>query len=166
VRSATDVHEIVVVRRAIDARVLRHRRDDDAILQGHARRVNGVNIGGTGFGGRCDRAAYQLSNPRQSRDLAGADFRCEMRWLRSTSCTRTARRRMPCRRSTFSNHSVELRAAFWIFSTRCCARLRSPRAPCAYRTCDAARRKEQLRPRARAWCPSPQRNALCARHRP
>ena len=35
-RAASQMHEVIVVGRAVDARVLRHRRDDDAIRYRHA----------------------------------------------------------------------------------------------------------------------------------
>ena len=35
-RARAEVHEVIVVGHAVDARVLRHRRDDDAVLQRHA----------------------------------------------------------------------------------------------------------------------------------
>jgi hypothetical protein len=45
---APEVRQVVVAGDAVDARVLRHRRDDDAVLQRHAAPVYGVNIGGIG----------------------------------------------------------------------------------------------------------------------
>ena len=36
VRAAAEVDEVVVVRQSVDARVLRHRRDDDAVGERHA----------------------------------------------------------------------------------------------------------------------------------
>ena len=71
--------------------------------------------------------------------------------------------------STFSNHSVELRAAFWIRSTSTLrtrlvvAQRAAARSPRRAGRCSAPARS---RPPARAWCPSRSRSARCAPRRP
>jgi hypothetical protein len=43
-----EMHQVVVAGDAVDRGVLRHRRDDDAVLERRAAQRNGVNIGGIG----------------------------------------------------------------------------------------------------------------------
>ena len=47
-RARAEVHQVKSPATPSTARVLRHRRHDDAVLQRDAAHVNGVNIGGIG----------------------------------------------------------------------------------------------------------------------
>ncbi len=98
-------------------------------------------------------------------------FSCEMRWrAREQRVGELLRLQYARSARTFSNHSVELRAAFWMLAAprRCARRVvrasaRGRRSSRYARRCCAPVRS---RLRAPAWCRSRSRSARCARRRP
>ena len=84
VRAAAEMDEVVVVRRAVDARVLRHRRHDDAVRQRHAAQRERREHRRHRLRRRAA-PALRRTTPPCARRTAGSRsrrFSCEMRWLR------------------------------------------------------------------------------------
>ena len=169
VRAAAEMHEVEVVGRAVGARVLRHRRHDDAVRQRDAaqreRREHRRH--------RLRRAS-RPPRPREpgldpldeARGRAAAGSRARCAGCASAGCRRTARPRMPCsgRRSRTTRSSCARRSGS--SAPRRCARPRTPAARRRGRRCVAQRAaRARSRPPARAWCPSRPRSARCARRR-
>ena len=117
--AAAQMNEVVVVGRAVAAGVLRHRRHHDAILERDAaqrERREHRRYADVSARGRAP-SANQVSRFATNAGSRTRRFSCEMRWLRVSRLYANCSASNAVYRLTFSNHSVELRAAFWIFST-------------------------------------------------
>ena len=93
VRAAPEVHEVVVVGQAVHARVLRHRRHDDAVRKRHAAQRERGEHRRNRRGRRRGARANQASSARRSRGRAAAGSRAKSAGCGSAGCRRTARRR-------------------------------------------------------------------------
>ena len=104
VRAAAEMDEVVVVGRAVDARVLRHRRHDDAVRQRDAaqrerreHRRRNAGCPGAAPVPLSARPANHDSDPRDERARrAGAGSRARCAGCASAGCRRTARPRTRC----------------------------------------------------------------------
>ena len=166
VRAAAEVHEVVVVGHAIAARVLRHRRHDDAIAQRQAAQRE-----------RREHRRHRLGLAAGASRIPGLHAGDEALVAQAQVLVRNA---LAARQQAVGELlRLERRVALDVleplgriargvldlqhFHAR--GRPRRPRAPPEGRLRRRVRAQARWRPRARAWCRTPRKNAPCARHR-
>ena len=145
---------------------MRHRRDDDAVLQIRSRSANGVNIGGTAAhpragGGEPASIRVDVTRIAQAQILVARSAGCG-----SAGCTRIARARTRCSGGRFrtTRWSCARRSGVLQHLERALG-LVGRRARREGRLADECAVRARSRPPARAWCPSRWRSARCARRR-
>ena len=129
-RARAQVHQMVVGRQAVHGAVLRHRRDDDAVLQRHAaqreRREHRRHAGARPGPAPCGEPVFDSRRRRPCRAGAGSRARCAASASAANRRTARARAARGARRSRTTRSSCAPRSGS--SAPRRCGALRSPPA--------------------------------------